>query len=63
MQLRKDKNMKIAISAETTIDLTKELLNQFDIEELVLVAHSFGGRVAIKFLFTLTRGPESAKLI
>ena len=29
----------------------KKLLNKFDIEELVFIAHSFGGRVAIKFLF------------
>ena len=29
----------------------KKLLNNFDIEELIFIAHSFGGRVAIKFLF------------
>ena len=29
----------------------KKLLNKFDIEELIFIAHSFGGRVAIKFLF------------
>lgn len=29
----------------------KNLLDEFDIEELILVGHSFGGRVAIKFSF------------
>lgn len=29
----------------------KALLDEFCVDELVLVAHSFGGRVAIKFLF------------
>lgn len=29
----------------------KELLENFEIENLILVAHSFGGRVAIKYLF------------
>lgn len=29
----------------------KKLLCNFDIEELIFIAHSFGGRVAIKFLF------------
>lgn len=29
----------------------KKLLDEFEIDELTFVAHSFGGRVAIKFLF------------
>ena len=29
----------------------KNLLNKFEIDELIFIAHSFGGRVAIKFLF------------
>ena len=29
----------------------KKLLDNFDIEEICFVAHSFGGRVAIKYLF------------
>lgn len=29
----------------------KDVLSKFDIEELVLIGHSFGGRVAIKFAF------------
>ena len=29
----------------------KKLLNGFEIDELIFIAHSFGGRVAIKFLF------------
>ena len=29
----------------------EELLSNFEIDELVLVGHSFGGRVAIKFAF------------
>ena len=29
----------------------KKILNKFDIDELVLIGHSFGGRVAIKFAF------------
>lgn len=42
-----DKPMSVSDYAEKL----KLLLDGFDIDELVLVAHSFGGRVAIKFLF------------
>lgn len=31
------------------VEELKQFLNEFDIEELVIVGHSFGGRVAIKF--------------
>ena len=33
------------------VENLKLFLNKFEIEELVLIGHSFGGRVAIKFLF------------
>lgn len=33
------------------VENLKNLLNDFCIEELVFVAHSFGGRVALKYLF------------
>ncbi len=40
----------------------KELLNNFEIEELVLVGHSFGGRVAVKFAFLHQCDYEKLKL-
>lgn len=40
----------------------KNLLNEFDIEELVLVGHSFGGRVAIKFTFLFQDDYQNLKL-
>ena len=40
----------------------KNFLNQFDIEELVLVAHSFGGRVAIKFSTSFSSDYKEVKL-
>jgi len=40
----------------------KEILDQFYIEELVLVGHSFGGRVAIKFSFLFQNDYANFKL-
>lgn len=43
---------KEALSVFDYVQKLKKLLDSFDdIEELVFIAHSFGGRVAIKFLF------------
>ena len=38
-------------SVSDYVDRLKLLLDKFVIDELVLIGHSFGGRVAIKFLF------------
>ncbi len=40
----------------------KQLLNEFEIDELVIVGHSFGGRVAIKFTFLFQNEYEKLKL-
>ena len=40
----------------------KKILDQFEIESLNLIAHSFGGRVAIKFLFFYQQKYDSVKL-
>lgn len=40
----------------------KELLDKFEIESLNIVAHSFGGRVAIKFLFYFQHNYKSVSL-
>lgn len=40
----------------------KDFLDSFEIEELIFVAHSFGGRVAIKFLFYYQNCYQKAKL-
>lgn len=40
----------------------KELLDSFDIESLVLVGHSFGGRVAIKFSFLFQNEYDDFKI-
>lgn len=43
---------EVALSVFDYVQKLKFLLDSFDdVEELVFVAHSFGGRVAIKFLF------------
>lgn len=41
----------------------KKLLSAFDIEELNIVAHSFGGRVAIKYLFLYQNCYDVCKLV
>ena len=40
-----------ALTISDYVNQLKSLLDNFEIEELIFVAHSFGGRVAIKFLF------------
>lgn len=40
----------------------KEILNNFKIDNLIIVGHSFGGRVAIKFLFNYQTIFNSVKL-
>ena len=40
----------------------KSLLDKFDIEQLVLVGHSFGGRVAIKYSFLYQNDYDKFKL-
>lgn len=40
----------------------KQLLDEFEIEKLTFVAHSFGGRVAIKFLFLYQNDYEKTSL-
>lgn len=40
----------------------KDLLDEFEIESLTLIAHSFGGRVAIKFAFLFQNEYEKFKL-
>ena len=40
----------------------KELLDSFEIDELILVGHSFGGRVAIKFAFLFQNEYKSMKI-
>lgn len=40
----------------------KNLLNNFEINELILVGHSFGGRVAIKFSFLFQDNYKNFKL-
>lgn len=42
---------KIAFSLSDYVQELKDLLDNFEIHSLVLVGHSFGGRVAIKFSF------------
>lgn len=44
------------------VSVLKKLLDEFDIEELTFVAHSFGGRVAIKFLFYYQNSYKNVKL-
>ncbi len=39
------------LSVSDYVKKLKDLIDCFDIDELVFVAHSFGGRVAIKYLF------------
>lgn len=40
----------------------KAVLDEFDIESLNIVAHSFGGRVAIKFLFYFQQNYKNVRL-
>lgn len=40
----------------------KSLIDSFDVEELILVGHSFGGRVAIKYSFLYQNDYEKFKL-
>ena len=40
----------------------RKLLNEFSVSELIFVAHSFGGRVAIKFLFYFQNEFSNVKL-
>lgn len=42
---------KRSMNLSDYVQKLKSLLDGFGIEELILVAHSFGGRVAIKYLF------------
>jgi len=44
------------------VDELKFLLDEFEIDELVLVGHSFGGRVAIKFCFLYQDDYQKIKL-
>ena len=41
----------LPFSVSDYVEALKDLLDDFSIEELIFVAHSFGGRVAIKFMF------------
>ena len=41
----------------------KKLLNKFDIKNLVLIGHSFGGRVAIKFAFLFSKEYKNLSLL
>ena len=41
----------------------KKLLDKFDIDELVFIGHSFGGRVAIKFAFLFEKNYNKFSLI
>lgn len=40
------------------VDELDKLLSKFEIENLVLLGHSFGGRVAVKFAATITKYPN-----
>ena len=44
-------NLARKMSLNDYVSGLKKVLDQFEIENLTFVAHSFGGRVAIKFLF------------
>lgn len=42
---------KCKMTVSDYVQNLKEILDKFEIEHLIFVAHSFGGRVAIKYLF------------
>lgn len=51
-----------AYSVSDYVLCLKELLDEFEINSLILVGHSFGGRVAIKYTFMFQNDYKSFKL-
>lgn len=58
----KSENPSVPRSVSDYVFDVKKLLDGFDIEELNFVAHSFGGRVAIKFLFLFQNDYDKTNL-
>ncbi len=52
----------VPYSVSNYVEVLKNLLDDFEIDELVLVGHSFGGRVAIKFSFFYQHSYKKFKL-